>query len=865
MLAYKGDTLGPFHFKKVAQPEIGIALSGGGLRGFAQIGILEELEKAGITVDYIAGSSMGSIVGGLYATGYSPAEIEEFALSTDWANIFRNTPERSTMFIGQKADFNRHLIALRFDGFKPYIPQAISQGQQLFSALHSLIMRANILPVADFDDLRIPLRIIALDKYNGTQKVFEEGNLALTILSSIAAPFLFSEVTIDGRAYVDGGIVNNIPTDVAQSMGSDIIIAVDCTSPLLTAEQMTFPWKQMDHYSTIMQKDRNERSLELADIVIKPDLGSVDGYAINSIREFIELGRAKTRQMMPSILNSLETMNENGKTSARYTAESVIISGNKQIPSAFIRSITDSALNNTTSDKQIEQNLKALHETGYFEDVKAVITRTGDSHNVAYSVVENPAITSIQISGNTVFSSEEIIQLYTIGEHNVFNTNNAVIFINEILNLYNENGYSIAQINGFEIDPISQTLSVFIDEGVIDGIQLIGNDKTQPHIIRREMFQKSGTIFNYFLIEQGIDNIYGTGLFQRVFPTITREKDRLILQINMEEQKSEIVRFGARYDRDQKTKSFIELSDDNFGGLGLKSQLHIRYGPRNQAFQYQFRIDRIFLSYLTMNGDVHHSIHTDFLTDYKRDFIRSGEFKDTRLGWSLSLGRQLGRLGTVSARLNMDDIEIEALPFLSLPGEIRDPFFNTVNEKIHLRTLTFESLIDTRDRFPFPRRGNFHRVYYENASSLLGNEVSYVKFYSSFGYVFTLQKNHTIKSRIVAGFADETLPYSQRFRWGGSDTFFGNRFNTLHGKTILAANLGYRLKVSLQNIFDTYLTVRWDIADLSEKPEKFSFAGFRNAFGTAISFDLPVGPLEIGYGKTLNFGDRIHFSLGHNF
>lgn len=865
ILDFEAAKTGPFNYWKIAQSKLGLALSGGGLRGFAQIGVLDELEKVGIPIDYIAGSSIGSVVGGMYAIGYSPAEIEEFALTTDWAHIFSNTPERSTMFLGQKSENNRHLISIRFDGFKPYIPQAISQGQQLFSAFNSMVMRANTLPNANFDDLIVPLRIVALDKYDGTQTVFKEGNLALAILSSIAAPFLFSDVIIDGRAYVDGGIINNIPTDVARSMGSDIVVAIDCTSPLLTSEQMAFPWKQMDHYSSIMQKERNERSLRLANIVIEPELGDLDGYDVNAIGEIIELGRQKARQMIPEIMNSLNNAEESDGFLERFAVHTVSFIGNNNLSSDLLKESVETSPGSLTTERTIENDLKNLFETGYFENVKAVIKSYSEEYSVEFHIIENPRISAVTVSGSTIFPEEELRSLYVYGDNNIFNTNCGAAFISSILDLYNESGYSIAQVTEFQIDTTAQSLHVVVDEGIIAGIQILGNEKTQPHVIKREMPQKSGDIFDFFLVREGINNIYGSGLFQRVYPTIRKSGDDIILQINIEEQNTDIVRLGTRYDQDQKAKGFVEFSDDNFAGLGMKSRLHLRYGPRDQIYRYQFRLDRIFVSYLTIGGDLHYTSRTDFLTDDKRDFISRGEFNDTRIGGSLSFGRQLARFGTVSARFNIDDISVDALPFLGLDNEVRDVFFDRVNESFQLRTITLESIVDTRDKFPFPQQGNFHEIYYENASSLVGSEVSYVKIYASLGYVYTFNNKHTVESRVAAGFADETLPYSKRFRLGGMSTFFGERLYVLHGKNMIATNLGYRFKLPLQNIFDTYFTLRWDMAGMVDKSEKIRFSDFHNSFGTFISFDLPIGPLEIGYGKTIDLGDRFHFSLGHSF
>jgi len=876
-LEYESVKLGPFHYRKVVQPKLGVALSGGGLRGFAQIGVLDEFEKAGIPVDYIAGSSMGSIVGGLYAIGYSPAELEQLALETNWGELFFDVPERSTMFVEQKRELNRHLLEIRFEGITPYIPQAVSQGQQISTILNSLILRASFHPHTDFNDFRIPMRIVATNMLTGEEAVFEKGNLSLAILASISVPLLFSPVKIDGNYYWDAGLTNNIPTNVARDMGSDIVVTVNTTAPMRSLEQMQKPWEHVDQVTSIMQESRNKEALKNADVVITPDLGSLQAYDSEAIPDFIALGREAARKMIPVVRKKLREADENNNYSPLYNVNKIDITGNKYVSKEFIKKYISTLPYNQTSDSKIKNDLKAIFATGYFEDVKAVInpeasqTDPGysgagqNSTTVEYRVIENPVIKTINIAGSTVFLQEELQQLYVPGENNVFNHIHGEKFILDILEKYNQKGYSIAQVIDFHIDPSEQTLSVSIDEGRISGVQVIGNKKTQPHVIKREMPITGGDIFDFNKAQRGINNIYGTGLFQRVYPTFAGEAGRRILQINLEEKKYEIVRFGARYDLEQKSKGFVELADDNFGGLGMKSLLHLRYGAREADYRYQFRIDRIFVSYLTMSGDFHYTSRKDFLTNQFDNFVRRGDFKDTRIGGSISFGRQLSRFGAVSIKLDIDKIKVEAFPFSSLSPYMTDFLIDKVNERIDLRTITLRSVVDTRNKFPFPSQGNFHEIYYETATPLLGSKLSYIKFYSSLGYVYTFNNKHTFEPRVVIGFSDETLPYAQRFRWGGLHTFFGKRLNSLHGRMIVASNLGYRFKLPLQNMFDTYIGFRWDLANVVEKNQHVKFKDFQHAFGVVASMNTPIGPIELGYGIAFNDTERIYFSLGYHY
>ena len=184
-----------FPFKTESKrKKIGLALSGGGARGLAQIGILKVLEKENIPIDYMAGTSIGGIVGGLYAAGFKAAELEKIALVNNWTELLKDTPSRLSLLFSQREESQGILFQFRFDGFKPYIPQALTGAQKFTNFLSRLTLEANYRAQLNFDNLKIPFRSVCSDLVTGEKVVLDSGDLAWAMRATMAAPLAFTPV-----------------------------------------------------------------------------------------------------------------------------------------------------------------------------------------------------------------------------------------------------------------------------------------------------------------------------------------------------------------------------------------------------------------------------------------------------------------------------------------------------------------------------------------------------------------------------------------------------------------------------------------------------------------------------------------------
>lgn len=281
------------------RPTVGLVLGGGGARGAAHIGVLKELERLRIPVDAIVGTSMGAIVGGLYATGMSATELEQLVGSVDWADALSDKADRKDLSFRRKQDDAQVPIDLELGlrGTDVVLPKGVVQGQKL-----NLLLRELTMPVSnidDFDRLAIPFRAVATDIERGEIWVMDKGDLALSIRASMSVPAVFAPVRIGDRLLVDGGLVGNLAVDVMEEMGVDIIIAVDVEFPLYAPEELGSAVTISEQMLTILIRKETLRQIDRlgrSDILIRPELGMFASTDFGGILDTIEPGAAAVRE-----------------------------------------------------------------------------------------------------------------------------------------------------------------------------------------------------------------------------------------------------------------------------------------------------------------------------------------------------------------------------------------------------------------------------------------------------------------------------------------------------------------------------------------------------------------------------------------
>lgn len=320
--------------------KVGLVLSGGGAKGFAHIGVLKVIEEAGIRIDYIAGTSMGAIVGGLYASGYNAEELDSIFTAVNFDNIIQDNLPRKAKTFYERDDNERYVISLPFENFKLSLPSSLSKGQNTYNLLAKNL--DHVSSINDFNKLPIPFLCIATDVEKGEQVILEKGHLPEALGASGALPSLFSPVLLDGTLLVDGGVTNNYPIDELRAKGMDIIIGVDVQdtlkgkSNLKSASDVLL---QINNYRTAKAMETKKGE---TDIYIRP---SIDAYSVVSFDEgpvIIEIGHTEAMEQLDALkelaARQKHTLRKHIKPVSKdsLNISTVTINGNEKYTRAYI-------------------------------------------------------------------------------------------------------------------------------------------------------------------------------------------------------------------------------------------------------------------------------------------------------------------------------------------------------------------------------------------------------------------------------------------------------------------------------------------------------------------------------------------------
>lgn len=422
----------------IVRPKIGLVLAGGGAKGAAHVGVLKVLEEMHIPIDYVVGTSMGSIIGGLYASGISPHEIEREIQSIDWKDVFIDEPNREDRSFRRKQDDALYVFKAKpgFNDGKIELPLAYVHGQKFDLQLNRLTARVS--NIKDFDRLPIPFRAVATDLETGKEVILKSGNLARSLRASMAVPGAFDPVDIDGRLLVDGGVSNNVPVNVARAMGADIVIVSDLGSDMLTRDQITSALSvaaQMANFLFALNSQEQLKSLGPKDVLITCRLGDIGAGSFDRINEAMPIGERATQQAADSLRRySLSKADYDRYLAARATPSSqdvklsfVRIENHSRVSDAVIASHLSAKPGEPLDVAQLEQDIQQIYGLEIFESVRYELVEENGQTGVVVQAKEKPwgpgylqagLITSSNFKGDAPF---RLGVTYTLTEINRLN------------------------------------------------------------------------------------------------------------------------------------------------------------------------------------------------------------------------------------------------------------------------------------------------------------------------------------------------------------------------------------------------------------------------------------------------------------
>ncbi|MEA3392958.1 MAG: patatin-like phospholipase family protein [Candidatus Marinimicrobia bacterium] len=395
-------------------PKLGLVLSGGGAKGFAHIGVLKALEEEGIVPDYITGVSMGSIVGGLYAMGYSADSLEQIIRNADWDAILSSDISEKDVIFEEKKNLRQELFNMPVENWKISVPSSLIQGQQISAMLQYYTFP--LATVRDFDSLQIPFKTVAVDIEKCEPVIFDTGNLADAIRASMAIPSAFSAIEIDGNLYVDGGLMHNFPVQEALDMGAEFIIGSYTGGDLYEKNElnsMTAIMAQISNFSGIKDSEREKKKV---DILIDHEFGDITLMDFDMADSLLKLGY-KTAQKQIQKIREVKTYNTNRVdilTRKQIKIDHISIEGNHIADEELILKYLGINEGDTINQELIKRKIEKLYGTSLFNKIDYAISKKTDKNTLHIRCNEK---TASNVNTSLYFSNTHSIGLNLIYLH----------------------------------------------------------------------------------------------------------------------------------------------------------------------------------------------------------------------------------------------------------------------------------------------------------------------------------------------------------------------------------------------------------------------------------------------------------------
>lgn len=370
------------------RPKVGLVLSGGGAKGFAHIGVLKAIEKSGLQLDYIGGTSMGAVVGGLYAANYSANEIDSIIRSIDFNKLLQDKVARNSASFFEKQHGERHLMSFPIKNKRIQLPKAIATGQSSYNKMNELFEHVN--EIHDYSKLPIPFFCIATDLETGKAKVFDKGQLASSIRASASLPSLLAPVNLEGAFYIDGGIANNFPVEIMEEKGVTIIIGSDIQGKLGKSDEIESVVDVLNQIVSFQMYTGGNQKMERLDIHIQPDIAAYNVTSFDKTEEIIELGEkaATKHQDVFNELANLQNISKNEhrqhlkKTRKKISIDSVKINKLPDYSKRYILGKMNLNLTDTLTYKELNTKIDKLTNSNDFELVKYHFEKTNTNENL---------------------------------------------------------------------------------------------------------------------------------------------------------------------------------------------------------------------------------------------------------------------------------------------------------------------------------------------------------------------------------------------------------------------------------------------------------------------------------------------------
>lgn len=500
----------------IKRPKIGLVLSGGGAKGFAHVGVLKVLEEAGIKIDFIGGTSMGAVIGGLYASGYNATQIDSIVTVTNFDNLLIDYVPRSSKSFYEKRNDELYALILPFNKFKIEIPQSLSKGMFNYNLFNRLTLHVRHL--RDFNQLPIPFLCIATDIELGKQVVLDKGVLAQALFASSALPSVFSPVILDGKLLVDGGVTNNYPIEEVRKLGADIIIGVDVQSGLRDRAQLKDATKILFQITNLQMIEKMKMNSQKTDIYIKPDIKDFGVVSFEKAKEIILRGEEAAFSVYEEIDKLADKSNPYKKPKLKIESDSlnivnIVCDNSDNYSKAYIEGKLKFKSGAKIRYRDLEKGINNIDATHNFGTVTYSLEPNGLGDDLILNLIENPVKTYLKfgLHYDGLYKSAVLANI----------TNKKTLYKNDVasfdliigdnvrynLDYYIDNGYNLSvgfksQLNQFNKNITKQISNLSVNPLVdVNAINIDFLDLTNQLYFQSIFAQK-------FLIGAGLEHKY---------------------------------------------------------------------------------------------------------------------------------------------------------------------------------------------------------------------------------------------------------------------------------------------------------------------------------------------------------------------
>ncbi|OGS36293.1 MAG: hypothetical protein A2293_14585, partial [Elusimicrobia bacterium RIFOXYB2_FULL_49_7] len=828
------------------------------------------------------GTSMGSVIGGLYASGMGGAQLERMALSMDWERLFSDKTDRQDQFFTQKKNEGNALFEFRFRNGRIDIPTALISGQLLINFLLQQTLFADVRAGFDFDSLPRRYRAVATDLVSGRSVVLRQGCLAEAMRASLAVPFVFTPFEINDRKLIDGGFRNILPVDVATQMGADLVLAVDIRPRLYTEKELKNPLTFIDQVVAICLLNQEGRSVRDSALVMTPVLGDHFSLDFRGIEALIRAGEKVATDCLPAIRQRLALLSPTDPSLGQDTmiVQGIKINHLKNVPYDDVFARFGIHPEDRVTAALLRQNACRILAAGSFDSVWVEVRSTAMGVLVELNVHERPPLESVEIAGNTVFSKEEIRDAFALKPGMPMNPVAADNGVDAIQAMYHDRGFTLCSATWKKK---GGALRLTLREGRIDTLLVKGNTETNEMVILREIGLRKGTLFTTRQMVADIRSLYATGLFVQVYVTLeeTDPTGRLQLIIHVREKAYESIMLGLRYDTIRMLEGFLRFGTHNLAHRGYAMNGTVQYGLTREKYLLTLRTDRILYTFLSSEGNLYYYRDRKYVVD-PLDSTHFTYNTLRKLGGLFSVAHQILKIGKLSWVFLLEHYQSSREN-----GDLGD-----ILNYQGLRVFSLRAEFDTYDSPYFPKKG--FKLYSSGDLGLdiIGNHDSFFDFTLTYSGAWTPFKGQSFLPAVFVSLADVSLPEPEKNYLGGptelrmnddvvlfnSFPLFGYPEQSFTGEYLLTLSLSYR--TDLPGPFFLYfhgnLGNAWrnDAFYWKDFPGNFLDESYKGA-GVTLAADVPkFGPIRLTASKPLmlkeaeekkKFSETYYFSMGYDF